>query len=521
LIAWLATVLLVPAYVMMIPERMLQGFGQDSMHNNRFSWLGKMLRKAGSLAFVHARLVLLLMAVLTGVAVWGITRININDNYSRRFSMGHPVRMADIAMNKHFGGTYMAYLVLESAQSGKISALQIENLKKEISDFVCRIEVDNDFVCSLCSAVDKHIDATVPLSETYASVLESTIVFINALLEKTEAEKKTVIEELSAHLGLEREKLRIFKQPEMLSYMADLQRHLELSGLAGKTSSVTDIVRKVHPELVEGRTEYIRVPDSMQRVAECIMQFQQGHRPDDLWHTVTPDFMSANIWVQFKRGDSSLTDQTVRTVEEYMEKCRPPFPVQARWAGLHYVNLVFQNKMFREMLESFIGSFLIVLMMTIILFRSIVWGITCMIPLSFTILATYGIVGLTGHDYDMPVAIMSAISLGISVDFAIHFLERARQITGETKSWQLTIPLIFDEPALAIARNVMVVALGFLPLMVAQLIPYKTTAILLFGVLSCSGLVTLFCLGSLLSAAEIIYFEKPESRQSGPAGGDK
>lgn len=62
-------------------------------------------------------------------------------------------------------------------------------------------------------------------------------------------------------------------------------------------------------------------------------------------------------------------------------------------------------------------------------------------PLTLTIGAIYGVTGLVGKDYDMPVAVLSAISLGIAVDFAIHFLERARQLQRETGSWERPCPM--------------------------------------------------------------------------------
>ena len=160
------------------------------------------------------------------------------------------------------------------------------------------------------------------------------------------------------------------------------------------------------------------------------------------------------------------------------------------------------------MLESFAGTLVIVFIMMAVLFRSLLWAVASIIPLTLTIATIYGVTGIVGKDYDMPVAVMSAITLGIAIDFAVHFLERSRQIYNETGSWEQTILKMFGEPALAISRNVLVVALGFLPLMVAQLVPYKTTAVLLFGILFFSGIMTLLLLPALLTIGEKRFFRK-------------
>ena len=53
---------------------------------------------------------------------------------------------------------------------------------------------------------------------------------------------------------------------------------------------------------------------------------------------------------------------------------------------------------------------------------------------------------------------------------------------------------MFGEPARAITRNVLVIAIGFLPLLAAPLMPYKTVGIFLCAIMGLSGAVTLIVL---------------------------
>jgi hypothetical protein len=130
-----------------------------------------------------------------------------------------------------------------------------------------------------------------------------------------------------------------------------------------------------------------------------------------------------------------------------------------------------------------------------------------MIPLTITIAVIYGIIGLIGKDYDMPVAVLSALTLGMAVDFAIHFLERARASYAETGSWQPSVGIMFGEPARAISRNVLVIAIGFLPLLAATLVPYKTVGIFLCAIMALSGTITLMALPAIIKLAEKALFE--------------
>jgi len=113
MIAWICTVTFVPAYVMMIKESRLENFGATVVHEEEQTWLTRLLHAAGGFTYNAAKPILIALVIVTVVAVYGITRIEINDNPIKWFSKRHPIRQADIELNKHFGGTYMAYLVLE------------------------------------------------------------------------------------------------------------------------------------------------------------------------------------------------------------------------------------------------------------------------------------------------------------------------------------------------------------------------------------------------------------------------
>lgn len=200
-------------------------------------------------------------------------------------------------------------------------------------------------------------------------------------------------------------------------------------------------------------------------------------------------------------------ERVVNAVNEFFAANPPPVPLDYNWAGLTYINIIWQEKMVWGTLQSLMGSFIIVFIMMAILFRSPFWGIVCMVPLSITIAVIYGIIGLVGKDYDMPVAVLSALTLGMAVDFAIHFLERSRASFVKTGSWKDSSTVMFGEPARAISRNVLVIAIGFLPLLAASLIPYKTVGIFLCAIMLLSGTVTLIVLPAVITIAQKKMFK--------------
>jgi len=507
MIAWLCTITFVPAYIMMIREKSLENFGHATQHGEEHTLLTRLLSAGGKLTYTKARPILIVILIVTAVAIYGVTRIEINDNPVKWFSKSHPIRRADIELNDHFSGTYMAYLVLEPADDKAIPTRYISDLRKRFSEKSLELKDDFPGVIEIIPEMEKVLLERASTAETKEDLLEKLSTFANDKLDTANDKDVDLWYEISDFFELEKERIKIFKQPEVLRYISQLQKSLEKDGLVGKSNSVADVVKKVHQELIDGKPENYKIPDSSAAVAQCLLQFQSSHKPDDLWHMVTTDYMHTNIWMQLPSGDNKDMEKVVEAVDAFFAETPPPVPLKHNWAGLTYISTVWQNKMVWGMLQSFMGSFIIVFIMMTILFRSPIWGIVCMVPLLITIVVIYGIIGLVGKDYDMPVAILSALTLGMAVDFAIHFLERARATYTETGSWQKSAGEMFGEPARAITRNVLVIAIGFMPLLAAPLIPYKTVGIFLCAIMALSGAVTLLALPALIKLGEKVLFK--------------
>ncbi len=515
MIAWVCTVTFVPAYVMMLKESWLENFGAGAAHQEgpRFAgsqkqtWLGKLLGRTGRFTYIAAKPILIALVAVTVLAVYGITRIQINDNPVKWFSKGHPIRQADIKLNEHFAGTYMAYLVLEDGAEEALETEYLALLRKRLEEKGLELKDDLPKAGDVVVQMDALLLQTASEEMTkreFLGKLADIASSKEAAAEKAEAD---VWYELIDFFDLEKERLKLFTQPEVLRYVSGLERHLEDTGLVGKSNSLSDIVKKVHQELIDGAPENYIIPDSRPAVAQCLIQFESSHTPDDLWHFVTTDFRKTNIWLQLKSGDNKDMKKVVEAVDAFFADNPPPVPLEHNWAGLTYINVVWQEKMVWGMLQSFLGSFIIVFIMMAILFRSVLWGLICMIPLMITIGMIYGIIGMAGKDYDMPVAVLSALTLGMAVDFAIHFLQRARVSYSQTRSWQMSASVMFGEPARAITRNVLVIAIGFLPLLAAPLVPYKTVGLFLCAIMALSGVVTLMVLPAIMTVAEKKLFK--------------
>jgi hypothetical protein len=488
LLAFVLTITLIPAYVVRMKPAALARLHSHRRSQPAGTLLTRGLRRTGEFALGNGKAVIGIAVLLVGVSIAGIFRIQINDNPVRWFKASHPIRIADEVLNRHFAGTYDAFLVL-SRQDDKARerfAEQARNLVDSMPESAAiRLRPMIDAGSSdpvawygdvIATADDLSFDAE---DQGTADALTRLI----ALAETSQSETM------------------YFQRPDILGRIADLQRALADSGRVGKTNALPDVVKVVNRELRGGATEDYRIPDTQPAVAQTLLQYQSSHRPQDLWHLVTPDYTSAAIWLQLKSGDNQDMTRTMEVVDAWLADHPLPDGVEMRWAGKTYINVVWQNAMVKGMLNSLMGAFAVVLVMMALLFRSVRLGLLAMLPLTVTIVGVYGVIGWIGKDYDMPIAVLSSLTLGLSVDFAIHFIERTRSLLREKDSFPEAMRIMFEEPGRAIARNAIVIAIGFTPLFFAPLVPYITVGAFMATIMALSAVSTLILLPALMAWA--------------------
>lgn len=407
-VAWLLSLVFIPAYAKVIPIEVLHRFGQ--VHEGEAA-------PESHLHAIYNFSVRYRVPVMVGIVVvmlvsgYGVSQIVVNDNPVNWFKPDHRLRIADKVMNEHLSGTYLAYLELKGPQEGA------------------------------------------------------------------------------------------FLEPEWMQYAERLQSSLVDHDNVGAASSVVDVVKKVQYELLNRADGSYAVGDSREKIAQYLFLYEMsGGSSDDLFKFVTSDHKQMNIWVQMRNGDNQQVASVIDELEAWTATHPLPDGMTMQWGGLSYINVVWQDLMVSGMGKALAGSYITVLIMMVVLFRSLRFGLLAMVPLTATILITYGYVGLSGRFYDMPIAVLSSLSLGLAIDFAIHFIQRARDIHARTgRDFHVAMTEFFHEPAQALARNIVVIALGFVPMFFATLVPYITVGAFFFAIMLISGGATFLIMPAVLS----------------------
>ncbi|MCX6943682.1 MAG: MMPL family transporter, partial [Opitutales bacterium] len=299
------------------------------------------------------------------------------------------------------------------------------------------------------------------------------------------------------------------KQPETLRWIEALQRDLESDPLVGKTVSVADVVKRINRVLHGDQPQFDTIPDSAEVVAQQLFVFTMAVKPRDLDNLVDYPFQAANLVLQLKSWDADVMRRAIARAETFA-RIHPLPGARIEPAGIANFNLVWNDEVLWGMLSGFISSLVLVLVLLVFEYRSLRWGVLSFVPLLFTVALIYGAVGLVGKDFDMPISVLSTLSLGMAIDFAIHFVSRFRGRMAEAGTFQRVgdapTELIADallwtagRPGRGIMRNAILFVAGFFVMLFASLTPYITVGAFMAAIMILSSLATLLYLPALVT----------------------
>ena len=287
------------------------------------------------------------------------------------------------------------------------------------------------------------------------------------------------------------------KRPEAVRWLEGLQRHLEQSPVVGKTFSVADYVKRINQVLHDDDKKYDAVPDTREAIGQYLFLFSMSAKPSDLDNMVDPAFQKANVWVQLKTWDAEAMRQVIQAAGNYHKA--HPLAVAVKPAGIAYFNLVWNDEVLGDMVRGFVMALIVVFVILALAFRSAKWALVGYMPLLFTILIIYGVVGFAGKDFDMPLSVLSTLSLGMAVDFSIHFISRFRQRLAETGGdVQEALLWTAARPGKGIFRNAVLFAAAFSVMLFAPLTPYIAVGAFIVAMMMLSALLTILYLPALI-----------------------
>jgi predicted RND superfamily exporter protein len=294
------------------------------------------------------------------------------------------------------------------------------------------------------------------------------------------------------------------KDPKVLQAIEVLQRDLAGQALVGTSLSVADYLKRINRVMTSNEAGGEVLPQDADLAGQYLMAFSMGARPSDLNRVVDYDYQRANVLLQLRSGDAQLMQRVEDRVSTLVREHNMPFTVRA--AGPAHFNLVWNQEVLKDMILGFAIALLVVFAVLAADFRSLKWALVAYVPLLLTVLVIFGVLGWLGRPVDMPVAVLACLSLGMAVDFAIHFVTRYRQRCEDTSPGRrLTdaeraqnLQWVVQWPGKGIVRNALMFAVAFAVMLAAPLTPYITVGAFIVSMMTLSALASVTLLPALI-----------------------
>ena len=246
------------------------------------------------------------------------------------------------------------------------------------------------------------------------------------------------------------------KDPGLLNELVALEEFLEEHGVK-KTLSLAHIVREMNQRFHADDPAFYAIPDDQSTISQLLLLFSfQG---GSLGALSLSDFSAGEVmgFHALQTGEEQIT--LVEDISEYLESHFEGGAV--RMAGPTRIQASMFTSIARSQLTSLLTSILAAGVIVILLMRSFSAGIVSMIPLLFTVLFNFGVMAFAGKSLDIATLMISSITIGIGIDYGIHFIERYREELSETQSRAQSLIRSAQTTGTGIVYNALALALGF------------------------------------------------------------
>ena len=313
-----------------------------------------------------------------------------------------------------------------------------------------------------------------------------------------------------------------WKNPENLKLVEDFQNFLSAEQRVKRTFSLVDLIKRISYAFNENRTEFNRLPQTVEileseetfeengqivkrgvkreisgrdLVAQYLVLYENSGG-DVLSDVIDSEYRNLNLSVNISSNSTIEEEKLLMRIDEYAAQHFPPQFIMIS-AGMVPINVATSTEVVSSQILSLSGSLLAVLLMLVLIFHSFYRGVMGMIPLAFTVLFNFGIMGYSGVNLDIGTALVSSIVIGIGVDYSIHYLSRMFSEITQGADLQDAIASTVRRSGKAITSNAVTVGFGFLALGVSEFLPLVTLSWMIWLTLNISALATMILLPAL------------------------
>ncbi|MBN2551763.1 MAG: RND family transporter [Spirochaetales bacterium] len=280
------------------------------------------------------------------------------------------------------------------------------------------------------------------------------------------------------------------QDPKVLQKMKEMENLLRSREELHNVYSVVELIEAMNDAMVDERT----IPDSEAQVAN-LWFLLEGE--ESLYQLVNETTDEAVIQATMESMNTRVMSELIQVIRSRIETLEGP-EVSFQLGGFLIMFNALDEAVRRSQIQSLLVAVALIFLCNLFLLRSVAGSLIGLIPIMFTLFILFGAMGLSGIPLDIVTVLLGSISLGVGVDYSIHFLSRLRdefRLSGQREG---ALVNTLGTTGKAIAVNMGTVSLGFVSLVFGTLLPIRRFALLMLASMLGAGVGALLVLPSIM-----------------------
>ena len=258
----------------------------------------------------------------------------------------------------------------------------------------------------------------------------------------------------------------VMKQPEVLRKIEATQRYIETLPDVGKTVSIVDLLKRMNQAMKGGSSANSVLPDSADLASQYLLLYSMSGEPTDFDAYIDYEYRNANLVVWTRNDSSKYAHMIVAKIRDFAERDLPP-GITIQVGGSVPQTSALSATLVRGKLLNIVQMIAVVFLAGALVFRSLLAALYLIVPLLVTVLANFGLMGITGIPLNTPNSVSSAMAIGIGADYSIYLMFRVREALQRHGDLEMALRETLLTAGKAVMYVAVAVSIGYAVLMLS------------------------------------------------------
>lgn len=286
----------------------------------------------------------------------------------------------------------------------------------------------------------------------------------------------------------------------------------------GKRASVEDFVRTLQKQMNYNGYAFYEIPYEPSKYMKSKKEELSGiisnytmmlgdsmERFTDDQTNYTPT--AIRMQVQIRTNSTQEVGIMLKGFEKYAKTHLPEgYFMEATGEG--EMEYVMTNLVVSSQTTSLLMSLMLVFIIISLSFKSPIAGFIGIIPLAFTIILNYMVMGFTGIKLDLITSIIASVAIGVGIDYTIHFMTEYKSLRQKSDNLEYCTRETFRSSGAGIITNALAVGLGFLVLCFSKFVVLRYIGILVAIVMFTSSTLAMTVIPGLFNLFDPQFLHK-------------